>query len=367
MNHPERYFDRPTLSGHGFRLEPLGMTHENGLRAAAADGELWNLRVTSVPEPQNTAAYIQSALTMHAEKKRVPFAVIEEATGRVLGSTSYHDLLPECGRLEIGYTWYAKSMQRSNLNTSSKLLLMSHAFDELGAELVGWRTDIFNHRSQRAIERLGATREAVLRMQGMRRDGTVRDTVIYGMPASDWPDAKAKLVARLSSGAKPRATLDLRFVPFAELDAESANQLARLDAGAGSTRFVALNGVSITNHIKCPYSQLIAIMNGSEPVGMMLVIDPSLNPDLSKQAGEAPDALYLWRLMVAFKYQGQGIGQLALQELVKMAQRRPLLAQLRLSHGPHEGNPGPLYERFGFTYTGEIDGIERVMTMNIPT
>lgn len=183
-----------TLSDEHVRLEPLEMRHLPGLLAAAADGELWNLRVTSVPSPLDTPGYIEQALARQAEGSRLPFAVLDVASGQVLGSTSYHDIVPEIERLEIGYTWYSKSAQRTHVNTGAKLLLMTHAFEALGARLVGFRTDSFNFASQRAIERLGAKRDGVLRHHQRRRDGTVRDTVMYSVTAGEWPEVKAHLV-----------------------------------------------------------------------------------------------------------------------------------------------------------------------------
>lgn len=182
------------LRDHGVRLEPLALAHEEGLRAAAADGELWKIRVTSVPEPENTRAYIETALKMREEGHRCAFAVIDDASGRVLGSTSYHDIVPAVRRLEIGWTWYAQSVQRSHVNTTCKLLMMGHAFDTLGCRVVGWRTDIFNFASQRAIERLGARKDGVIRGHALRRDGTIRDTVMYSMTAGEWPEARAQLL-----------------------------------------------------------------------------------------------------------------------------------------------------------------------------
>ncbi len=184
------------LRDHGVRLEPLALSHEDGLRAAAADGELWTLRVTSVPAPDETGAYIENALKMREAGDRFAFAVIDDATHRVLGSTSYHDILPSVRRVEIGYTWYAKSQQRSHVNTTAKLLMMGHAFDTLGCRTVGWRTDNFNFASQQAIERLGARKDGVIRGHAMRRDGTIRDTVMYSMAAGEWPEAKAQLLYR---------------------------------------------------------------------------------------------------------------------------------------------------------------------------
>lgn len=189
-----------TLRERGLRLEPLALAHEAGLRAAAADGALWTIRVTSVPEPGQTRAYIENALAMREQGSRFAFAAIDEASGRVLGSTSYHDILPAVRRVEIGYTWYAQSAQRTHVNTTAKLMLLTHAFDTLGCAVVGWRTDNFNFASQRAIERLGAKKDGVIRHHALRRDGTVRDTVMYSMTAGEWPEARAQLQSLLIRG-----------------------------------------------------------------------------------------------------------------------------------------------------------------------
>ena len=186
--------DPVTLEFNGVRLEPLALQHAEGLRAAAADGELWKLRITSVPEPQNVESYIRAALEM---ADRRPFAVIDASSGALMGSTSYHDILPAVDRVEIGWTWYAKSRQRSHVNTSCKLLLLSHAFDTLGCAVVGLRTDNFNHASQAAIERLGAHKDGVIRHHAPRRDGTVRDTVIYSILRGEWAEIKSHLHDKL--------------------------------------------------------------------------------------------------------------------------------------------------------------------------
>jgi len=190
-----------TLSARGVTLVPLALEHERGLQAAAADGALWNIRVTSVPEPQDTRKYIEDALAMRAAGHRFAFCVLDDASGRVLGSSSYHDILPAVKRLEIGYTWYAKSVQRSHVNTTCKLLLMTHAFETLGCHVVGWRTDNFNFASQAAIERLGARKDGVIRGHALRRDGTIRDTVMYSLRAGEWAEVKAQLLHSLN---KPR-------------------------------------------------------------------------------------------------------------------------------------------------------------------
>lgn len=187
-----------TLNTNGVKLEPLAHDHEAGLCAAAADGELWNLRVTAVPSPDETSAFIETALKDREAGHRFAFAVIEEASGTVLGTTSYHDILPEVKRVEIGHTWYAKRAQRTHINTTCKLLLLTHAFDTLGCNVVGWRTDNFNYASQRAIERLGAKKDGVIRGHKLRRDGTIRDTVMYSLHRGEWPEVRAHLHYLLS-------------------------------------------------------------------------------------------------------------------------------------------------------------------------
>jgi RimJ/RimL family protein N-acetyltransferase len=186
------------LELNGIRLEPLGPQHADGLRAAAADGELWKLRITSVPEPQETEAYIQTALDMRPS--RFAFAVIDTLDNTVIGTTSYHDIVPAIHRVEIGYTWYARSRQRTAVNTACKLMLLSHAFETLDCAVVGFRTDNFNYTSQAAIERLGARKDGVLRHHALRRDGTVRDTVMYSITRGEWPEVKAHLRYRLQRG-----------------------------------------------------------------------------------------------------------------------------------------------------------------------
>jgi RimJ/RimL family protein N-acetyltransferase len=187
------------LEMNGIRLEPLAPRHAPGLLAAASDGELWRLRITSVPAPHEVDAYIASAQAMHPS--RLAFAVIDTRNNeQVIGSTSYHDIVPALQRFEIGYTWYAKSRQRSHVNTTCKLLLLSHAFETLDAAVVGFRTDNFNHASQAAIARLGAKRDGVLRHHALRRDGTVRDTVMFSIVRGEWAEVKAHLQYLLQRG-----------------------------------------------------------------------------------------------------------------------------------------------------------------------
>jgi N-acetyltransferase len=192
-----------TLETALVRLEALAADHAVQLEAAARDGELWNLRVTSVPAPGETTGYVAAALKGRDEGHMLPFVVRDRPSGRLIGSTRYHDIVPAVERLEIGYTWYGASWQRSHVNTTCKLLLLTHAFETLGAKLVGWRTDNYNFASQRAIERLGARKDGVLRHHALRRDGTVRDTVMYSLAAGEWPEVKAHLQYEL---ARPRGS-----------------------------------------------------------------------------------------------------------------------------------------------------------------
>lgn len=189
---------RPTpLEGHGIRLEPLSPEHHDGLRAAAADGRLWELWFTSVPQPDGVGAYIAAALDGQQKGHMLPWAVRDLESGSIAGTTRYHDIVAEIDRVEIGWTWYGKRWQRTHVNTVCKLLLFQHAFETVGCGVVGLRTDNFNFASQRAIEGLGAKRDGVLRHHQARRDGTVRDSFMYSVLASEWPDVRRHLRLRL--------------------------------------------------------------------------------------------------------------------------------------------------------------------------
>ncbi len=186
------------LQGHGVRLEPLTVGHEGDLRTAASDGRLWELWFTAIPEPDKVDAYIAAALEGQQAGHMLPWVVRDVASGQVIGSTRYHDIVPAVDRVEIGYTWYAKSWQRTHVNSACKLLLFQHAFEKVGCAVVGLRTDNFNFASQRAIERLGAKKDGVIRHHQARRDGTVRDSVMYSVLATEWSDVKRHLLLRLS-------------------------------------------------------------------------------------------------------------------------------------------------------------------------
>lgn len=192
-----------TLEGHGVRLEPLAVAHHDGLATAAGDGRLWELWYTSVPAPEETAAYIDRALAGQRAGEMLPWAVRELASGAIVGSTRYHDIVAAADRVEIGWTWYAAAWQRSHVNTACKLLLFTHAFEQLGCAVVGLRTDNFNFASQRAIEALGAKKDGVIRHHWVRRDGSVRDSVLYSLLAAEWPDVRKHLTGRLARHRAP--------------------------------------------------------------------------------------------------------------------------------------------------------------------
>jgi RimJ/RimL family protein N-acetyltransferase len=190
----------PTLQGRHVRLEPLQPAHADGIRAAAADGNLWELWVTNVPVPGDVEAWIDAALARQAAGEQIAFTV-RDAQGRIVGSTRYYELLPDTPRLCIGYTWYARSVQRTGLNTEAKLLLLGHAFEALGCASVGFHTSTHNAASRAAITRLGAREEGILRQHLRHRDGSLRDSVCFSILDDEWPAVKAGLLQKLERHA----------------------------------------------------------------------------------------------------------------------------------------------------------------------
>ena len=365
-----------TLERDGIRLEPLTLAHEAGLRAAAADGELWKLRFTSVPEPQETRAYIETALKQRAEGNRLAFAVIDAASNTVIGSSSYHDIVPAIKRVEIGWTWYAKSRQRSRVNTLCKLMLMQHAFETLGCAVVGWRVSHMNFASQRAVENLGAKRDGVLRHHASIRDGKVRDTVMYSMLVAEWPLAKGKLEERLQRNASTSAQTSPSppappggrgaSVRFVEITAENLiTVMRRLTPGAIGERMVAPNSVSIAQAAYSRNAVPRAIYTGETAVGFIMLYDPTIDPTLATKDDVKPDVLGVWRLMIDFQKQSRGYGEAAMREAWRYALARPEIKRVNLSYVPLEGNPSPFYRSLGYAETGEKDGIEVVMEISV--
>jgi RimJ/RimL family protein N-acetyltransferase len=190
------------LEGYGVRLEPLSMDHHDGLVAAVQDGSLWELWFTAVPQPDQVGDYIREALEAQQHGHMLPWTVRDQSRGTIVGSTRFHDVVPAADRVEIGYTWYARSFQRTHVNKACKLLLFAHAFETVGCRVVGLRTDNFNFASQRAIEALGAKKDGIIRRHWVRKDGTVRDTVMYSILVEEWPDVKRHLLLRLSRLAR---------------------------------------------------------------------------------------------------------------------------------------------------------------------
>lgn len=186
------------LERSGIRLEPLAPEHLEGLIEAASDGKLWNLWYTGVPRPEEAERWLSAALAGQEQGHMLPWAVRDVASGRIVGTTRYHDIVAVIDRVEIGYTWYAKSWQRTRVNTTCKLMLLEHAFETLGCKVVGLRTDRFNLVSQRAIEALGAKKDGVLRHHQARKDGSARDTVMYSILSHEWPDVRRNLEGRLA-------------------------------------------------------------------------------------------------------------------------------------------------------------------------
>jgi RimJ/RimL family protein N-acetyltransferase len=191
------------LEAGSIRLEPLTVEHQDGLVAAAADGRLWELWFTAIPPAEGMPAYVAEALKGQRDGHMLPWIVRDVSSGAIIGSTRYHDIVPAVDRVEIGYTWYAHSRQRTHVNTTCKLLLLRHAFDTLRCQVVGLRTDNFNFRSQRAIEGIGAKKDGVIRHHAARRDGSARDTVIYSILATEWPDVRRHLELRLRRHPHP--------------------------------------------------------------------------------------------------------------------------------------------------------------------
>lgn len=194
-----RFIEPVTLRGVHATIEPLSPEHIEPIRAAAADGALWRLWYTSVPSPEATSAWLARALDMRETQGAMPFAVRAVASGNVIGSTRYFNVDETNRRLEIGHTWYARRAQRTAINTECKLLLLTHAFETLGCIAVEFRTHWFNHASRRAIERLGAKQDGVLRNHQLLADGSRRDTVVYSIVDGEWPAVRAHLKFLLDS------------------------------------------------------------------------------------------------------------------------------------------------------------------------
>ncbi len=351
------------LEREAVRLEPLTLAHEAGLASAAADGELWRIRFTSVPEPHETRAWIERALAERTAGARLAFAVIDAASGTVIGSTSYHDILPAIQRVEIGWTWYAKRHQRTRVNTLCKWLLLSHAFETLDCAVVGFRVSHMNFASQRAVERLGARRDGVLRHHAPIRDGRVRDTVMYSILASEWPAVRDRLAAMLAR--PPALAVSAAEAELVEITRDNLNAVLKLDPGAMGMRQVASTAASIAQAAYTPTAWHRAIAAGGRIVGFVLLYDPSLAPDFAATDGEPPDTLYLWRFLIDFAHQRRGYGAAALRAVIAHAASRPGIKRMAVSYVPGETEPRAFYERAGFRLTGRVEDGEVEMVLEL--
>ena len=191
-----------TLEARGIRLEPLEQGHTQALIDASTDGKLWELWYTAIPVSDKMANYVSDALEGQKNGTMLPWVVRELPTNTIIGTTRYHDIVPEIDRVEIGYTWYSESRQRTAVNRTCKLMLLTHAFETLNCAFVGLRTDNFNFRSQAAIAGLGAKKDGVIRHHHPRRDGSARDTVIFSILRHEWPDVKRHLALKLDRRAR---------------------------------------------------------------------------------------------------------------------------------------------------------------------
>jgi RimJ/RimL family protein N-acetyltransferase len=191
-----------TLESRGIRLEPLEKIHAEALVKAASDGKLWELWYTAIPVPEKMAKYVDEALDAQRNGTMLPFVVRDVASDTIIGTTRYHDIIAPIDRVEIGYTWYSESRQRTHVNRSCKLMLLTHAFETLGCQVVGFRTDNFNFRSQAAIAALGAKKDGVIRHHWPRRDGSARDSVIFSILKHEWPDVKRHIALKLDRGKR---------------------------------------------------------------------------------------------------------------------------------------------------------------------
>ena len=191
--------DPITLEGRHVRLVPLAASHADDLRTATSDGELWKLWYTSVPSPDQMTAEIERRLGLQRTGSMLPFALIEPSSGRAVGMTTYMNIDARHRHVEIGSTWYARRVQRTGLNTEAKLLLLTHAFESLDCIAVEFRTHWMNQQSRAAILRLGAKQDGVLRNHQIASDGSMRDTVVFSIIASEWPAVRSHLRFKLAT------------------------------------------------------------------------------------------------------------------------------------------------------------------------
>lgn len=337
-----------TLEGRAVRLEPLRHEHREDLELAAADGNLWELRFTSVPAPGGTVGYIEDALAGQSAGTMLPWAVRDLSTGRIAGSTRFHDIVPSIGRVEIGYTWYGRSWQRTHLNTTCKLILLEHAFETLGCCVVGFRTDILNGVSQRAIEALGARKDGTLRLHQMRTDGTVRDSVIYSILRSEWPGVRDRLERRLerhgsvAGGPERGAQAGIEIVlstpgDVADIVALMTRQLQEHELPADPSGIEA----AVVDVLRDPGAGFfLSARRGGEMIGAAFVA-------FIQSAEHGGRSAWLEEVYLVPERRGLGIGTLLLREAVRRAREAGCRA-IDLEVTDDHRRAEHLYEREGF-------------------
>jgi N-acetyltransferase len=353
------------LKGYGLRLEPVNLVHAAGLREAACNNDLSNRQITPTPEPDQINALIETGLTGLATGRCIVWVIIEQSTNRTLGACKFQDILPAIDRVEIGNTWLRHSEQQRFINAACQLLMMQHAFEILGCKAVGWRTDIFDFASQTTIERLGAKRDGVLRHHTLRRDLTVCDMVIYSVLLSEWAKTKKNLLAQLSK-KRDSGHADIELVAITK---DNIDSILILDAGANGARMTAKNAESIAQACFNQNARQFGVQipeQGDEAaalIGYLLLWDPSLQ----EKTKLTIDQLYVWGLMIDFKYQRLGYGAQVLRKVQSMAIEMPNISKVSLSHQLLEHNPKPFYEALGFTEVAVTQGERAHMVWKVPT
>jgi N-acetyltransferase len=353
------------LEGYGLRLETMDIVHAAGLRDAVRNVDLRNRNLTSTPEPDQINALIETGLTGLATGSCIFWVIIEQSSNRILGACNFRDILPALDRVEIGNTWLLHSEQQPIVNAACELLMLQYAFQTLGCKAVGWRTDIFDFASQTTIERLGAKRDGVLRHHTLRRDLTIGDAVVYSMLLSEWRKTKKNLLAQLSkTQGSERAQIEL-----VAITKENIDSILILDPGANGTRMTAKNAESIAQAFLNQNARQFGVHipeqgdNSAAMIGYLLLWDPSLH----ETTKHTIDQLYVWGLMIDFKYQRLGYGAQVLRKVQTMATEMPNISKVSLSHLLLEQNPKPFYEALGFSEVAVTEGERAHMVWKVPT
>lgn len=342
----------------------MNLVHAAGLCEAARNDDLSYRQISSIPEPDQINALIETGLTGLATGNCIVWVIIEQSSNCIFGACNFKDILPAVDRVEIGNMWLRRSEQHRFVNAACQLLMMQHAFEVLGCKAVGWRTDIFDFASQLTVEQFGAKRDGVLRHHSLRHDSTVCDMVVYSVLLSEWPKTKNNLLAQLSK------TRDIKHgeIELVAITKDNIDSILLLDAGANGARMTAKNAESIAQACFNQNARQFGVQSlgqGDESalmVGYLLLWDPSLH----EKTRETIDQLYVWGLMIDFKYQRLGYGAQVLRKVQAMAIEMPNISKVSLSHQLLEHNPQPFYEALGFTEVAVTEGERAHMVWKVP-